>query len=160
MKHRNPLLVAGLPYVLIFISYFSVYAIGFTKESGEKFSSVDAGIMLFCLALLVIGITYIYYWLISTARVLRRNTNDGIPNALLLIIPLANLWWMWRYSQAAETYTQGKQQAALVFILLAALGSIGMGILQDTYNKMPSDSTTPNNSDQQPMSSNPPLPPA
>lgn len=160
MKHRSPLFVAGLPYILVFISYISIYALSFTKESGEKFSSVDASIMLFCLALLIVGIVYVYYWLISTARVLRRSTNDGVPNALLLIVPLANLWWMWRYSQAAETYTQGKQQSALIFILIAALGSIGMGILQDTYNKMSVDSTALKHPDQQSANSNPPRPPA
>ncbi len=135
MKQRNPLFVAGFPYILIIIGYIGMQVVSFTQDEGsEPNGLLLVGIFAF-LGLLFVGTAYTLYWLISTARVLRRETGQKIPYAILLVIPLANYWWMWRYSQAAEIYTKNKHEAALLFILIALLGSIGNGILQDVYNK-------------------------
>lgn len=91
--------------------------------------------LLVFMCFLLAGAAYSLYWLISTARGLRAQINQSIPHGILLIIPFANYLWMWRYSKAVEQYTDGKQQAALVFVVIAALGVIGMAILQDMFNK-------------------------
>jgi hypothetical protein len=134
MKKRNPIFVAAFPLLTISLSY--VLLIILDATSSEQTSSMDGVFFLILFCLIVLGSAYTIYWLVSTARVLKRETSSPIPSAILIIVPLANYWWMWRYSQAAEMYVKNKQQAALIFVLIAALGSIGMGIVQDTFNKV------------------------
>ncbi len=144
MKHRNPLVVAGIPYTFLVVAYLIFQLLGITiDETAEEVPSSAILPMLIALVVTLISGGYVLYWLISTAHVLRRETGKKIPFAILLIIPLANYWWMWRYSGAAETYTQGKVQTALGFVLLALLGPIGIGILQDYYNKRITQAVTP-----------------
>ncbi len=136
MKQRNPLFVAGFPYTCWFVGYIILNVIGgITDESPDDFSNGMAIALVAALFVVIVSGFYSLYWLIGTARVLRRETDESIPLAILLVIPLANYWWMWRYGAAVEKYTAGKIQAVLGFILLALLGPIGMGILQDSYNK-------------------------
>lgn len=137
MKNRNPLFVAGFPYVLFLIGYFSIRVLATTTGESDELSGRAAWTLLGAVLIALIGLGYSFYWLIDTAKVLRRTTNEKIPIALLLIIPFANYWWMWRYSAAVEKYTHDKAQTALSFVLLVLVGSIGMGILQDMYNKLP-----------------------
>jgi hypothetical protein len=143
MKKRNPLFVAAFPLILITLGYIPLVLM---DAAGSEFSD-SIGIVLFIsLGLVFMGSAYTIYWLVVTARALRRETGLSIPNALLLIVPLGNYWWMWRYSQAAEAYVKNKQQAALTFVLIAALGSVGNGIIQDLYNKqlaIPPDPSSP-----------------
>ncbi|MDQ3065084.1 MAG: hypothetical protein M3Q36_02335 [bacterium] len=136
MQIRNPLFVAGFPYVLITIGYFVLLFLSETNTNGEINDSAVFP-MLGALIMVLVGVGYSLYWYISTAKVLRQQTNLNIPNAILLIIPLISYLWMWRYSKAVEVYTNSKYQTALAFVLLALLGPIGMGILQDVYNKLP-----------------------
>lgn len=157
MKHRHPLFVAGVPYAFMLTGYVAISLLDVMRNTLDppQMNALGAGILLASLGLLLFGVVYIFYWLTSTARVLRQNPDASVPNALLLIVPIANMWWMWRYAQAAEAYTKGKQQAALIFVLIAGLGSIGMGILQDMYNKLPAVDAAPHQA-----SSKAPLPPA
>ncbi len=136
MKLRNPLFVAGFPYTCWFIGYIVLNVIGgITDDSTDDFGTGMVIALIIALLVVIVSGFYSLYWLIDTARVLRRETGERIPLAILLVIPLANYWWMWRYGSAAEKYTSGKVQGVLGFILLALLGPIGMGILQDSYNK-------------------------
>jgi uncharacterized BrkB/YihY/UPF0761 family membrane protein len=137
MKNRNPLFVAGFPYTAFLVGYFGlqILADDFKINGPAPGTSSIVG-LISAFVLMLIGGIYSLYWLIVTAKTLRRETGLKIPNAILLFIPFANYWWMWRYSQVVESYTKEKMQGVLAFILIALLGSIGMGILQDTYNKM------------------------
>ncbi len=145
MKQRNPLFVAGFPYATAFVGYVGLRILVGTSEGNPDSTAALVGLLIM-LALLLVGAGYFYYWLVYTARVMRREAQAVIPNALLLIVPLANLWWMWRFSQGVELYTKTKMQGALAFVLVAGAGSIGAGILQDTFNKQlaaPSAPTQP-----------------
>ncbi|MDQ3123931.1 MAG: hypothetical protein M3Q14_04595 [bacterium] len=139
MQNRNPLFVAGFPYALIMIGYYVLLALDFADGPSKEIQSSALFPMFGALIMIIVGAGYTLYWMISTARVLRRKTNERIPNAILLVIPFASYWWIWRYGKAVEVYTKGKTQSALTFVLLALLGPIGMGVLQDIYNKMPSN---------------------
>lgn len=59
-----------------------------------------------------------------------------IPTAWLIIIPIVNYYWLWKYSEGVEQVTGGKQSTALAFVLLFLLGSIGAAILQSDFNKI------------------------
>lgn len=104
------------------------------------------------LSLLTFGI-YSIYLLVKTKGEMNQRGAD-IPTALLIIVPFANIWWMWKYSQGAEKVTNGQTQAVLAFILIWLLGFIGQAIIQDSFNKVgdspaapapmpPVDSATP-----------------
>jgi hypothetical protein len=79
----------------------------------------------------------IYYivWLISTKREMVARGAD-IPTGWLLIVPIANLYWMWKWCVGAEHVTRGKSSAGLNFVLLWLLGSIGGGIIQSSFNSV------------------------
>jgi hypothetical protein len=135
MKKRNPLFVAVFPYATFSIGYFFLVVLDALNGETDELNGGQGVVLILFMILIFAGLFYTVYWLVSTARVLRRETSLSIPNSFLIVVPIANYWWMWRYSQSAETYVKNKQQSALIFVLLAALGSIGMGILQDIYNK-------------------------
>ncbi len=94
----------------------------------------------FFLSLITIGI-YSIVWQVKTKDEMNRLGAD-IPTAWLLIIPIANWYWLWRYSQGVEKITGGKTSGVLAFVLLFLLGFIGMTILQIEFNKV-SDVTAP-----------------
>lgn len=138
MQRRNPLFVAGFPYILILIGYVGIQAVSNSGASDENIIKALLPLSI----LFLIGMGYQLFWQITTAKVLRAETEERIPPAILLVIPLANYWWIWRYSKAAEAYTKEKVSTILSFVLIAMIGSIGMGILQDIYNKMESNQDT------------------
>jgi len=59
-----------------------------------------------------------------------------IPTAWLIIIPLVNYYWLWKFSEGVETVTSNKMSAVVAFLLLFFLGVIGMAIVQDKLNQV------------------------
>ncbi len=78
---------------------------------------------------------YSLVWLVMTKNEMNRQGAD-IPTAWLLIIPIINIWWMWKYAVGVEQVTTGKVSAPLAFIILYLIGSIGQAIIQDSFNKV------------------------
>jgi EamA domain-containing membrane protein RarD len=134
MRHRNPIFVAAFPYFLVLIGYVFMFT---TLPSGEQISPVQGIGMLAAFALMLVGVGYSLYWLISTAREMRKNYGAEIPTAWLLIIPFVNIWWMWKYCQGVDKVTEGKISAPLGLVLIIAVGTIGYAIFQDYFNKLP-----------------------
>ncbi|MCL2451968.1 DUF4234 domain-containing protein [Candidatus Saccharibacteria bacterium] len=91
-------------------------------------------IAVFLLPCVTFGI-YALYWMVKTKGELNRSGADKIPTAWLLIVPIANIWWLWKYSQGAAKVTNQKYSDAVFFILLFLTSMIGMAITQDAYNK-------------------------
>ncbi|GAC1502506.1 MAG: hypothetical protein NVS1B10_07290 [Candidatus Saccharimonadales bacterium] len=94
----------------------------------------------FILSLVTFGI-YCLYWQVSTKNELNR-LGAEIPTAWLLIVPIANLYWIWRYSEGIEKVSNGKITAVLTLILLLLLSIVGMAILQSEFNKLSFDGVT------------------
>lgn len=86
------------------------------------------------LGIITFGI-YSLYWLIDTAAEMRRRGAD-IPTSWLIIVPIANIWWLWKYSEGAEHVTGGKSSAVMSFLLLWLLGYIGAAIIQLSFNEV------------------------
>lgn len=76
---------------------------------------------------------YGLYWEVSTKQEMVKRGAD-IPTAWCLIIPLVNIWWLYKYSLGVEKVTNGKLSGILAFILLFVLGVIGAAIVQDSFN--------------------------
>jgi hypothetical protein len=88
----------------------------------------------FFLSLITFGI-YSIYWQVKTKGELKAQGAD-IPTAWLIIVPIANLYWIWKYSLGVEQVSKGKITAVLTLILLLLLSIVGMAILQSEYNKL------------------------
>lgn len=82
--------------------------------------------------ILTLGI-YGIYWEVKTKGEMNKLGAD-IPTAWLIIVPLVNIWWLWKYSEGVEKVTGGKLSGVLAFILLWVLGFIGAAIVQDSFN--------------------------
>lgn len=88
----------------------------------------------FFFPLITFGI-YGLYWMVKTKGEMNEK-GSNIPTAWLIIIPFVNIWWMWKYSEGVGQVTNEKLSGVLAFILLWLLGSIGMAIIQDSFNKV------------------------
>lgn len=77
---------------------------------------------------------YSLYWEVMT-KIEMNNQGAKIPTAWLIIVPIVNIWWLWKYSEGVEYVTKEKMSGVLAFILLFLLGFIGSAIIQDSFNK-------------------------
>ena len=91
-------------------------------------------IMVILLSIITFGIYYLV-WLVTTKN--QMNTKGAqIPTAWLLIIPLVNIWWYWRFCEGVELVTNKGTQTVIAFLLLWLLGIIGIAIIQNELNKV------------------------
>ena len=91
-------------------------------------------IMVILLSVITFGIYYLV-WLVTTKN--QMNTKGAqIPTAWILIIPLVNIWWYWRFCEGVELVTNKGMQTVIAFLLLWLLGIIGIAIIQNELNKV------------------------
>jgi hypothetical protein len=88
----------------------------------------------FLLPFVTFGI-YGIYWMVKTKGEMN-SQGATIPTAWLIIVPIVNIYWLWKYSEGVDHVTAGKMSGILAFILLWLLGSIGSAIIQDSFNKV------------------------
>jgi hypothetical protein len=86
------------------------------------------------LTLVTFGL-YGIYWQVST-KIEMTKLGADIPTSWLLIVPLANLWWAYKYCMGVEKVTNGKMSGVMALVLMLVLGVIGMAIIQDSFNKV------------------------
>ncbi|MCK5267365.1 MAG: DUF4234 domain-containing protein [Spirochaetes bacterium] len=86
------------------------------------------------LALITFGIYAIVWFVKTKGEMVEKGAQ--IPTAWLIIIPFANIYWLWKYSEGVAKVSNEKMSAPVAFILVFILGIIGAGIIQDTFNKI------------------------
>jgi len=86
------------------------------------------------LPLITCGI-YGIYWLVKTKGEMVAKGAD-IPTAWLLIVPIANIFWLWKYAEGVAKVTNNAFSNAIAFILIFLLGSIGSAIIQTKFNEV------------------------
>lgn len=86
------------------------------------------------LTIVTFGI-YGLVWLVKTKNEMN-SLGANIPTAWLLIVPLVNIYWIWKYSEGVEKVTNSKLPTVLGFILLYLLSIVGMAIVQSEFNKV------------------------
>ena len=97
-------------------------------------------IVVILLTIFTLGI-YGLVWFVKTKNEMN-TVGAEIPTAWWIIVPIANIWWTWKYSQGVEKVTKGKVNGIMAFILLYLLSIIGMAIIQSEFNKLaPANST-------------------
>jgi ABC-type transport system involved in cytochrome c biogenesis permease subunit len=112
-------------------------------------------VTVFFLSLITFGI-YSLVWEVKTKNELKSQGAD-IPTAWLIIVPIANLYWIWKYSLGVEQVSKGKVSAVLTLILLLLLSIVGQPILQSEFNKL---GTAPAGDGPAPIPPTAPEPPA
>jgi hypothetical protein len=90
--------------------------------------------LVFFLTLITFGI-YGLVWYVETKREMNAK-GAQIPTAWLIIIPIANIYWLYKYSEGVEAVTKKDMTTAVAFILLFLLGNIGMAIVQANFNSL------------------------
>lgn len=88
------------------------------------------------LSLVTFGI-YGLVWYVKTKGEMVK-CGAEIPTAWLLIVPIANLYWIWKWSQGVEHVTRGKSSAGMTFIMVLVVNQfffIGSAIVQGSLNK-------------------------
>ena len=78
---------------------------------------------------------YGLYWFVQTKSEMNA-MGAQIPTAWLIIIPIANIYWEWKFCEGVEQVTSGQMSGAMAFLLLFFLGMIGGAIIQDSLNKV------------------------
>ena len=58
----------------------------------------------------------------------------GIPSFILIFLPIANIFWLWKWSCGVEKVTNNAISGALAFVLLFCLSVIGVAIVQSKLN--------------------------
>ena len=91
-------------------------------------------IVVVLLTFITFGI-YGLYWEVST-KIEMKKLGADIPTAWLIIIPIANLWWIYKYCMGVEKITGGKVSGVLALVLMLVLSFVGMAIIQDAFNKV------------------------
>ena len=85
------------------------------------------------LSIITFGI-YGIVWFVKTKGEMVRAGAD-IPTAWLMIVPIASIYFMWKWAGGVEHVTGGKYSQVIAFILVFLLGVIGMAIIQAELNK-------------------------
>ena len=84
------------------------------------------------LPIITLGIYYLVWYVTTKNEMNAKGAN--IPTAWLLIIPIANWFWMWEFSKGVEVVTNKAMGAGSAFVLLLFLGTIGGAIVQSNLN--------------------------
>jgi hypothetical protein len=113
--------IVGVASILL-IGIGAVFATG----RGQKGSLIWSPAAVALLSLFTLGI-YGIVWKIVTARALRHKLGASIPPSWLVVVPLVNLYWLWRYAEAAER--PSRMAPITTFGLLWLVSPIGMAIL-------------------------------
>lgn len=92
------------------------------------------------LTLFTFGIYGLYWEVVTKGEMVKKGAD--IPTAWLIIIPIANLWWAYKYCMGVEKVTNGKMSGVLALVLMLVLSIVGLGIIQDAFNNV-EDSSTP-----------------
>ena len=90
--------------------------------------------LVYIFSIITLGI-YAIYWIVSTKNEI--NSKGGsIPTAWLLIIPIANLYWLYRYCEGFAINIKKDGNTILWFILYILVGIIMPAIVQFELNKI------------------------
>jgi hypothetical protein len=92
----------------------------------------------YVLGIITLGI-YFLYWLVKTKNELNE-LGAQIPTAWLIIIPIANWYWLYKYAEGFAKVTK-KESAILWFLLFFFVGIIMPAIVQSELNRIAEEST-------------------
>lgn len=91
-------------------------------------------VMVYLLGFITLGI-YFIYWFVQTKNEMNGMGAD-IPTAWLMIVPIANLYLMYKYCEAFSIRVKKDNNAIMWFILYVIVGIIMPALVQSELNKL------------------------
>ena len=91
-------------------------------------------IKVYVFGIITLGI-YFIFWLIKTKNEMN-SLGAEIPTAWLLIIPIANIYWLYRYAEGFSKVIKKDNNPGLWFILFWLVPIIIPAIVQSELNKI------------------------
>ena len=91
-------------------------------------------VVVYLLMFVTFGI-YAIVWLVKTKEEIN-SLGGSIPTAWLIIVPIANIWWAWRYCEDFSKYVKKDDNGVMWFILYVLIGIIMPAIVQSELNKI------------------------
>jgi Domain of unknown function (DUF4234) len=91
-------------------------------------------ILVYVLGIITFGI-YFLVWMVKTKTEMN-SLGAQIPTAWLLIVPIANIYWLYKYGEAFSTYVKKDNNAILWFLLFWLVSIIMPAIVQSDLNKL------------------------
>jgi len=90
--------------------------------------------LVFLYSFITFGI-YSLVWCVETKN--EMNTKGAeIPTAWLLIIPIVDYIWLWKFCKGVELVTNKSMTTSVAFLWIFFLGVIGIAVIQDELNKV------------------------
>lgn len=89
------------------------------------------------LSIITFGI-YSLYWLVKTKNEFN-SLGASIPSAILIIIPIANIYFMYKYAEGFSNYVKKDNNAILWFLLYLVISPVAMILFQIELNKLATD---------------------
>ncbi len=80
---------------------------------------------------------YSIVWFVKTKNEMNRS-GESIPTAWLLIVPIANIYWLWKYAVGVQGVSKDGMSRHAAFWLLFLLSIIGAAVVQSQFNKVAS----------------------
>ena len=90
--------------------------------------------LVFIFTFITLGI-YGLYWLVKTKGEIN-GLGASIPTAWLVIIPIVNLYWFYKYAEGFVTYVKKGGSTIGWWLFLIFLGCIAMIFIQIELNKL------------------------
>jgi len=90
--------------------------------------------MVYLLSFITFGI-YGIYWMVVTKNEIN-GLGAEIPTAWLIIIPIANIYWMYKYCEGFSEKVKKDDNPILWFVLYILVGIIMPAIVQSELNKL------------------------
>jgi len=90
--------------------------------------------LVYLFSIITFGI-YAIYWLVAT----KSEINDlgaKIPTSWLLVVPIANIYWLYKYCEGFSENIKKDNNAVAWFILYLFVGIIMPAIVQSELNKL------------------------
>ena len=77
---------------------------------------------------------YGIYWYVVTKKEMT-DLGADIPTAFLVIIPIVNIYWLWKYSKGVESISNGNTNGVLLFIIWLVFSPVAIYLTQTELNK-------------------------
>jgi len=92
-------------------------------------------ILVLVLSIITFGIYALVWYVITKGEMNRRGAR--IPTALLIIVPLVNIYWLWKFCEGVGHVTKERMSGPVAFLMMFFLSVIGMAIVQNSLNNVP-----------------------
>ncbi len=91
-------------------------------------------VLVYLFSIITLGI-YAIIWLVQTKKEIN-SLGGQIPTAWLIIVPIANLFWAYKYCEGYSIYVRKDNNPVLWFILYILVGIIMPALVQSDLNKI------------------------